>query len=268
VPLGEDLADGNVNQIQLALLSLFLALQRRAPALAASVAAGTVLGLANAFKPNLAYVLVALTLGWLAERAWRRLLCCWAGVLLGVGAALVLSTLLFGTLRPWFDWLAVLRAIDQHYNVAVIHGNFGGARLLRELLGWSPVWLLQLAGWGLLLGALLASRARERDPGADFRREYLLAAAGAILPILTTSLAWPHYLMLALPTALYALVAPTPARADPRCVAAALLAVLGVLAAFPYVWWGLGGPLLHAATRALSAALFFGVAVAEIRRLG
>jgi hypothetical protein len=188
--------------------------------------------------------------------------------LLGAALAIGLSTLVFDTPRAWLDWLMLLLALDQHYDVAVAHGNLGGARLLQELLGWSPAWLLQLAGWGLLLAALRPRRAREHCPEEGFRREYLLVAAGALLPIVTMSLAWPHYLMLAVPVALYVLVAPTAARADPRLVVPALVAVLCVLASFPYMWWSLGGPFLYAATRTLSAALFLGVAVAEIRRTG
>ena len=64
---------------------------------------------------------------------------------------------------------------------------------------------------GLLLAALLRSRPRPDAAGApagSFRREYLLVAAGALLPMLTTGLAWPHYQVLALPMGLYAFRAP------------------------------------------------------------
>jgi MFS family permease len=228
-----------------------------------------VLGLANAFKPNLGFVLGALTLGWLVDRAWRRLLLCWLGVLFGAGVAVALSTLLFDSLRPWFDWFALLRSIERHYGLTVGQGNFGGARLLGDLLGWSPVWLLQLAGWGLLLGALLPGRGRERAPEAAFRREYLLLATGAILPMLSTGLAWPHYLMLAVPLVLVVFVAPGRDRAHhPVFLALGLVALLGVLTTFPLTWLGASDPWLYAAPLAGSCLLFFGLGLAELRRTG
>ena len=126
VPLGDDLVDGNVNQVQLALLSLFLVLQQRAPNLVASVAAGAVLGLANFFKPNLAYVPLALTLGWVVDRSWGRLLRCWAGVSLGAGVAVAVSSVFFGTPRCWIDWLELFRSFDRHFDLGMRGGTSEG----------------------------------------------------------------------------------------------------------------------------------------------
>ena len=275
LPIGDDLVVGNVNQLQLALLSLFLLLQRRARELGASVAAGAVLGLANAFKPNLSYVLLALTLGWGVDRSWSRLLRCWAGVALGAGVAVVLSSRFFGTPRCWLDWLELLRGLESQYDLGLHWGNFGGARLLAHFLGLDLAWLLELVGWGVLLAALLRSRARRDAAGAPadaFRREYLLVAAGAILPMLTTGLAWPHYLVLALPMVLYAFVAPPEwarSRGHPRVfVALALAALAGVLALVPLAWLGLYDPALRAVGLAGGSLLLFGLALGELSRPG
>ncbi|MBI3450519.1 MAG: DUF2029 domain-containing protein [Acidobacteria bacterium] len=204
-PLRNDLFDGNVNGIQLALLTLYLFLQRRAGSVAVSLAAGAVLGLAVAFKPNLAFVPVALAILWIANGRYGHLLVRAAGAAGGVVVAVLASALLFGTPSPWIAWLRTLSQLERRFDLGVSWGNFGGARLLKEAFGVdaSPI----LFAGVLAILALAVWMGRERRPAGKggFDAEFLMVGVGPLVPILASGLAWPHYLVLALPLGLYLL---------------------------------------------------------------
>ena len=280
-PLPMDLADGNVNGVQLALLAGFLWLSRRAcgpgPGWSGwSVGAGALLGLAVFFKPNLAPVCVALGLCWCIDRAWPRLLASGAGFALGAVLAVVGSSLFFGGVQHWQSWLALLWNFDGHFDVSVEWGNFAGARLLRDLLGWDLSGLLGLGGCVAMAVALLPGRLPpEPGPASGgeraFRREFLALALGAILPLLATGLAWPHYLLLTVPMLALLGVAPRSATAsaagvDERRLALTALAVVALLAAPFFPAFGVASPYPAAVTQALGCLLLFGLGLAELAR--
>ena len=64
------------------------------------LAAGALFGLGVAFKPNLAFPLLTLGLGWVVLARWRKLALQATGAALGGLAALALSSAWFGSISP------------------------------------------------------------------------------------------------------------------------------------------------------------------------
>jgi len=224
-PLRNDLFDGNVNGIQLALLTLYLFLHRRGGNVAVSLAAGAVLGLAVAFKPNLAFVPVALAILWIANGRYRHLLVRSVGAAGGVAVAVLGSALLFGSPSPWIAWLRTLSQLERRFDLGVSWGNFGGARLLKEAFGVDASPILFAGVLAILALAVFMGRERHPEGKGGLDAEFLMVGVGPLVPILASGLAWPHYLVLALPLSLYLLRPRGSAPWFPWAVLAALFGI-------------------------------------------
>lgn len=222
-PTASDTQVGNVNRLQLALVALYLWLGARARSPGAEVLAGGVLGLAAMFKPNLAFVVLALGLGWVLLGRWRKLARRAAGIALGALAAFVLGSLWFGSAGAWRQWSAVLGELMGEYDHALSRGNFALARLLDDYAGFERGGLLTMVFLGLLAGALWLRRGR-RSAFVPVQEDLLLAGLGGALSLLTAKLAWLHYFLLALPLSI-ALLAPSVGGATRALAALGLLLI-------------------------------------------
>lgn len=263
LPVQDDLRDGNVNQIQFALLALYLWLQRAGKPAWRDLLAGAVLGVAIAFKPNLALVAVVLGLFWAIGGRVRTLSLRGAGFAAGLLFAVAGSSAFFGSVSCWGSWLSTLRQLDEQFDVAVGWGNFGGARLLRDWLGvnLSPALFLLTIG---LVGICIWRGRRREDPSeagaaaqaSAARDELLMVGIGLLVPLLAAGLAWPHYLVLAIPMCVYLM------RPAERRAARALPAFLGVvcICSTPiFQAFKIEGDYLFASALALGSAILFGV---------
>lgn len=198
-PFGADVRMGNVNRLQLAGLALLVALLARRGRPGAPFAAGVVLALLVLAKPNLVYV-AAVLLGVRAleeDRAASRGLL--SGALAGGALALVLTV---PWMRPgaWAAWVVSLAALPEGIT-PVASGNFALARLLSDGAGLSVAGPLTAVLLAVPL-ALAWRRARSAAAAADGP---LLVGLGVLVYLLAAPLVWTHYLLLAVPPALYAL---------------------------------------------------------------
>ncbi|MFO0983785.1 MAG: hypothetical protein U1E76_18975 [Planctomycetota bacterium] len=223
-PLESDVQVGNVNRLQLALLALFLMVQRAAPRRMAMVLAGAILGLAVCFKPNLAFVAVAWSLGWLLAGDLWRVLLHGAGLLAGAVLAIAGSSRFFGSVQPWRTWLLHLDELFGGFALPLSKGNFALAQVAAEsagvrLLPWLPLGLLVLCALCAWRGA---GRAALSTVAGARRFDCLLVSAGAIASLLGARLAWVHYHVLVIPAVIVLLCHAASAR--PRTVVAALVA--------------------------------------------
>jgi len=214
-PLHYDLSEGNVNAIQMTALGLYLVVSRGKETWR-SVAAGAILGLGAAFKPNLAFVPLVLVVAWAIRRDFRTLATRVAGMAAGGLLAVALSAAFFGAVTPWFSWLGVLRHIQQTFGSEVKWGSFGGARLLLDLTGRNLSPVLYLAALGAIGFAVRASRDGDEVP---------VACIGPLVPILAADLAWPHYLVQAIPLAIW-LARPRRSRLAPALLLSVALAAV------------------------------------------
>ncbi len=213
-PLLSDVHVANVNRIQLGLVALFLWTRRGSGGAARDLASGALLALATLFKPNLLPVVALLLLGWIARRRLRTLLAVGSGWVAGTTAGIVASSWFFGGLGCWWDWAEAVRTLPAE--VAPIgRGNYALAALARDRLGGDPSALL--LGAGLAAAVLAAGRwswripapARDRER-REFLLDYAAVSAGCLIYLLSASLVWLHYYLLAVPAIVFVL------RPDPR----------------------------------------------------
>jgi hypothetical protein len=271
-PLRFDLAEGNVNAVQLAMLAILLWLRRNPDRAWRTVAAGGALSLAVLFKPNLAMVAALLVLGWGLLGRKRDVLRAGLGAALGGAIALAMSAWLIGSTASWGDWLEALRHLERDFAVGVAQGNLGGARLIGDALGWDPTVLLLTVLVGIVAGALWALRRAlggEQAPVPLVRDvDALLIALGPAVAILGTAIAWPHYAILCVPLCLICLHG---LEAEAHLVRVPGLLLLASLAGLSSTAWldaaGVQEPLVQALALALGVLALYVGGVAVLARI-
>lgn len=202
-PLRAELRVLNVAGLQLALIGMFLLLRRGDASPARDLAAMAVLGISVAFKPTMALTPLLLLIDKLFLRKFKQTLVSAAGLLLGLFASVLVSTLWFSDLRAWLGWAGILPSLLQS-RYRLDHGNIGLSSLLFHLTGWNLTLPLLLSGlvlvgvkarWAHLLRALPTHESPH--PGVD--RTYAVTALSLALTLLAARLAWLHYFSLLLP---------------------------------------------------------------------
>jgi hypothetical protein len=218
MPSASDLWSGNVNRVLLAALAAFLLIERAEKLPVRHALAGALLGMAVAFKPNLAFAALALAAGWMVAGRWAKLAQASAGMAAGALGAVALSSVWFGTWRVWPAWAAEVPRLLTEFDHSLVKGNFSlsrlltdwlgssrGARLLTDWLGSGRGALLPVVFLGAIVLALVLSRRRRAAAGSagEVREDLLLAGLGATASLLAAQLAWIHYFLLALPLVMY-----------------------------------------------------------------
>jgi glycosyl transferase family 87 len=258
-PRRSDARVGNVNQIQLALVALFLWLQSRRRRRWMDLTSGAVLGIALAFKPNVAAVALLLGASWLFRRRLEKLGLVGLGTAAGAALAVAVSSAAMGGIRIWQSWLAAVRNLPDSI-IPVSLGNVAPAMLLKEHWGVEAGSLLA-AGLALLtLVFLWRARSTARSQEEDSAQAVLIAGLGAALVLLAARLVWLHYLWLAVPLML------VPFRAAKVPLSHRLLAALGILliGAAPPALAHLGDATLIATLSCAGLALVFGLGLATL----
>jgi hypothetical protein len=197
-PLASDLRVGNVGQIQLGALGLFLAVRNAVGFRGRDLAGGALLGFMVVFKANLAVVAGVVALVWLVDARWQTLAGHAAGAMAGAALGVVIAAWHFGSLAVWRAWLPMLRLDEPGLDLRLAVGNVAPAALLDETtaLRVTPLLLALLAG-GVGI-ALLRSRSAgpPSHETAAFREQRALALGCTVL-LLGSPLVWLHYHMLA-----------------------------------------------------------------------
>jgi hypothetical protein len=193
-PLRSDIRVGNVNQLQLFLISLFvwLSADRRRPW--RDVAVGCVLALAVLFKPNVALLFPLLVAQRLFAREKARLMRELAGAALGALAGFAIGSIFFRSPTAWLDWLGAAGALSRSLIDARL-GNVAPALPLARSLGIAASYVLLAV---LTAATLFAMHRRKRDEDAT----PLVAGLALLLYLLSATLVWLHYLLLAIPLAM------------------------------------------------------------------
>ena len=204
-PLRSDVRVGNVNQLQVGMLAVYLWLGRGPDRSGFQVAAGTALALAVWFKPNVAAIVPLVLLSAALERRWDRLARQGAGMLGGTLLAVGTGAFLFGTLRAWRDWLRIVTTLPPEIG-QLGAGNFGPARILYERLGIAASPYLAVVAMAAAVACLWRGSSGRGDtpapPEAGAARDVAIVGAGCLVYLLSAPVVWLHYLLLALPAAL------------------------------------------------------------------
>jgi len=216
-PTVSDTDVGNINRLELAILALFLWMQRSdRPAAWQCLLSGILLGSGVMFKPNLGFVVLILLLGWLVFRCHRKLVLTAAGMALGCLASFAISAAYFHSMRPWLDWAKELPRLMNELDIPLSHGNYALARLVAGIFGFRPSLVLPPLFIGSVVIVLLRAgfagnglqipgSPKQADRKPSLKLDVLLIGLGGTVSLLSAQLAWLHYYLLTMPLALYLL---------------------------------------------------------------
>lgn len=208
-----DLRVANINSIQLGLLALTYYLLSRDTKTVCLLAAGALIAMMAFLKPNLAPVAMLLLGAWLIRGQRRKLLLGLQGMVLGALFAVGVSSLFFGGVGIWFEWLHALLSLTELY-IPSAGGNYNLLRSLGLTLDAQGQSVLAAAICAMILGFLWWGRktgrpAHEQAPQANRDRELIeyaqLIGLGCLVQMIVSSVVWLHYFVLAIPMLIVAL---------------------------------------------------------------
>ena len=214
-----DVRTGNVAEIQVGLLAVFIVLRSRWRTRGGDIAAGMALGLAIAFKPNLVLVAALLLALLIIDRRPRVLLGQIAGLAAGGALAVLIGVATWQSFRPWFDWVQTVGQLGGQVAYSARDGNYALPRLVIESGLPDPSRALLIGLVAATVGAMVvgARRSRAAASGASrsgdaaqtepsdedaFQRECLALSAGIAVALLASPLSWTFYYLLLVPVQL------------------------------------------------------------------
>lgn len=224
-PLFADLRVGNIGCFQFFALAALLALAdrlqsaRRPVALGAALLSG--LTLLALVKPNVAPVIAVMALHlWLARGTRSFAIAVVPAALCGA-AAVIVSSVYFGSWMVWQDWYRVVFGINPYRLArAPIAGNYSTSRLLSVWLH-ADVWLVgALIAAALLISVIAVTAASVKatalahaiPTGRALARAltdpHLATAIGVTATLALPPLVWYHYFLIALIPGMWLLTAP------------------------------------------------------------
>jgi hypothetical protein len=225
-PLASDIRTGNVNAAQVALIALWMLSRLRPRSDALDVAGGALLVFAAMLKPDVAVIAITLAAVWLIDARLRTLAMQVLGMAVAFLAFVIVSAAAWGSLAPWFGWLAALPSLDNSTEYPVAVGNYALSRLVLDTehldIGLPLALVLILS----FLAAALAGGRRLRGTGRNARapevaavfpaapmveREFLAIGVALAAVLLLSPLTWVHYYLLLVPVQLYLIRAQDPA---------------------------------------------------------
>ncbi len=217
---------GNLNEIQLFAVALFILFSARSRHLPAGIA----IGMATMIKPTTAIVLALAVIVGLADRDYRRILRLVTGACVAAAGCIALSGLYFANFKMWIGFVKSLSDTLGEGSYPLEKGNLGLAKLLFGGTGPGPaillIVLLAVFSWVVFSTRRKAHAAEPAVPNA-----FAAAGVGCTLMLLSSPLAWVHYYVLLIPLSLY-VIQPAPdgeATAFPEGVIAKSLAFVPLL---------------------------------------
>ena len=263
-PVVSDLGVGNLNEIQLFGVTLFIFFAARSRHLLAGIA----IGLATMIKPTTAIVLVLAVIVGCVDRDYRRLLHLLAGACAAAVGAIALSGLYFGNPKMWIGFIKSLSGTLGEGSYPLEKGNYGLAKLLFGGTGPATtmilIVLLAVFSWLVWSTRRKGSAAEAAVPNA-----FAAAGVGCAVMLLSSPLAWVHYFVLLIPLSLYVIQSVTDGEASafPGGLLAKFLAFFPLLLLSVLAQYNLGGnPRGLAFAFNLAAILTLALAMLQIRR--
>lgn len=213
-PFLSDLRIGNTNSVQIGMLALFLWLKSKDWQRWGSILGGAVIGLLIMFKPNLVFVPMILMVSMVLDRRHNEFLYWIVGFVSAAAIAFVSSSIFFGSLYCWGEWLSALSGLPGA-KIDITMGNFSMVRLLFVTFGIKMAFLFTVFFVALTVIFFWLARRTNGNGGGElsvvYNKEWALAqdwraiGAGCFIYLLSAPLVWVHYFLLAIPAAIFLL---------------------------------------------------------------
>ena len=205
-PVVSDMGVGNLNEIQLFAVALFILFSARSRHLPAGIA----IGIATMIKPTTGMVLVLGVIAGLADRDYRRILRFLTGTCIAAAGCIALSGVYFANFKMWIGFVKSLSDTLGEGSYPLEKGNVGLAKLLFGGTGPGPaIILLSAFSW-----VMFSTRRKARADEVAMPNAFAVAGLGCALTLLSSPLAWIHYYVLLIPLSLY-IIRPAPDGAAP-----------------------------------------------------
>ncbi len=233
-PIVSDMRVGNINQIQLLLVSLvILSMAKFQPFLA-----GLILAIGIMLKPNIALVSVAATTLYCVDKRYEKVLSLFLGGCVGMAISLVASVGYCGAGATWSEFLKSLpRTLGLAQNIN--DGNYALPAVIYRATKMRPslvIFCVLLASMGCTMvltrrrcssGGASAESDREMEPQRALHDAFAAGGLGCAIMLLSANLIWLHYYVLLIPTCLYLIrpVTGTRSRTSAEVVTAGLALV-------------------------------------------
>ena len=219
-PVKTDIRVGNVNHLQLFVIALAVWVARGEERWRA-IATGALLALVTAFKPNLAPVLPLLLAYRLIARDRAKLVWEAIGGVGGAAVAVIVSSIYFRGFGAWLEWLAAARSLATTL-LPLSQGNVTPVLRLANAYGAGATYIVAAVLAAIVIFAMIRSRSGSA---------LTVVALALLIYLLSATLVWTHYLVLALPAAIALIAEPNWRRA---------LGILGLTLVGLDVWLFLG----------------------------
>jgi hypothetical protein len=202
-----DIRVANINSIQLGLLALVYYLLSRDDKSVSLVLAGALVAMLAFLKLNLAPISLLLLGAWLIRGQRKKFLIGLAGMSVGAIFAIGSSSLFFGGVDIWFEWLGQLFNLAER-DVSENGGNMNALKTVGLSMGIQGKIVLAMGICALTLvflwwGRNAPGQAREPSPQARREREQIeyaqLIGMGCLVFMIVSPLVWLHYYVLILP---------------------------------------------------------------------
>jgi glycosyl transferase family 87 len=200
-PFLSDIRVGNVNELQLFALVLFIFFMARSR----PFSAGFIVGASTTFKPTALLVLVLAFIASVADKDFRSVLRLFLGSFVAAVSLVALSAVYFGNSAMWLDFLHSLPNTLQGSHYSLESGNLSLAALLfgaatsRAVI--VPIVLVSVLCW--LLFSTTGHVNQGRADRFRLHTAFCVAGCGSAITLLSSPLVWLHYYLLLLPLLLY-----------------------------------------------------------------
>lgn len=242
-----DIRMANTNSFQLGLLALVYYLLSRDDKTLSLILAAAITAMLAFFKLNLAPIALLLLGAWLIRGQPRKFVLGLAGMSAGTIFAVVSSSLFFGGIDIWYEWLGQAFNLTEH-DVSTDVGNLNAMGFLGLDLGvqgkiFLAAILCALTLFVLWWGRKSRGSAIRQSPGALHERDLIeyaqLIGMGCLVFMIVSPLVWLHYFVLAVPMLIVSLRpwSRTPAHKTPAIIFFRLIPILILLASLEGPHW-------------------------------
>lgn len=208
-PLQCDLRVGNVNQIQLLFISVFIFLMARSKLLLA----GLILGVSFVFKPNIFMIFLLLGLITIIDRSYKNYSPLFIGSGIGMTISVLYASWYFGRLNIWADFIQSLPKTLSG-DIPISYGNFSLTMLIQKSTDIkSSIYILFiLLSVFIYIIYFTGTKYNLKDELYNngcvqhiMDEAFIAASLGMTIMLLSLKVIWYHYFVFTIPLSIYLL---------------------------------------------------------------
>jgi hypothetical protein len=198
-PFRLDVMEGNINQIQVGIITFILWLRARKKGCWAESVSGVILGLLIMFKPNLAPLFIFILMGTFFAKSHKQAFILAGSSGIGLALGYGLPMLLFGRVCNWEQWIAAFpkMVFSSDYFKRSFLGLFFGVHSMSVFLIFASL---------LVLGPFLLMYIKSRSSRGYYQYadvDHIMMGLGVCVYLLASTLVHFHYFALIVPFLLF-----------------------------------------------------------------